>query len=75
MKVAQYEVLGMMKKDTSVPLGTIETLGFWSRIPLSDCQPSLFRSANAHLVVGLDNHGEIISSRPGGERTTSPRAR
>jgi hypothetical protein len=28
MKVAQYEVLGMKQKDTSVPRGTIETNGF-----------------------------------------------
>ena len=27
----------MMQKDTSVPGGTIETFGFWSRTPLSDC--------------------------------------
>src|SRR5260221_9144563 len=36
--VAQYEVLGNDAKDTSVPQGTIETFGFWSRIPLSACQ-------------------------------------
>jgi hypothetical protein len=28
----------MMQKDTSVPRGTIETFGFWSRTPLNDCQ-------------------------------------
>jgi hypothetical protein len=28
----------MVQKDTSVPQGTIETLGFWFRTPLSDCQ-------------------------------------
>jgi hypothetical protein len=42
VKVAQYEVLGMKQKDTSVPSasGTIETFGFWSRTRLSDCQHS-----------------------------------
>jgi hypothetical protein len=28
----------MMQKGPSVPAGTIETFGFWSRTPLSDCQ-------------------------------------
>jgi hypothetical protein len=28
----------MMQKGPSVPAGTIETFGFWSRMPLSDCQ-------------------------------------
>jgi hypothetical protein len=28
----------MMQKDRSVPLGTIETFGVWSRTLLSDCQ-------------------------------------
>jgi hypothetical protein len=27
----------MMQKDRSVPVGTIESLGVWSRTPLSDC--------------------------------------
>ena len=31
MKVAQYEVLGMKQKGMSVPQGTIETFGSWSR--------------------------------------------
>jgi len=30
----------MMLKGTSVPQGTIETLGFWSRTRLSDCHDS-----------------------------------
>jgi hypothetical protein len=33
----------MMQKGPSVPAGTIETFGFWSRTPLSDCQ---------HFVLG-----------------------
>jgi hypothetical protein len=35
---AQYEVLGNAAKRHVRPVGTIETLGFWSRTPLSDCQ-------------------------------------
>jgi hypothetical protein len=27
----------MMQKDRSVPVGTIESLGVWSGMPLSDC--------------------------------------
>jgi len=45
MKVAQYEVLGTKQKDTSVPRGTIETIGFRSCTRLSDCQhPSIVPS-------------------------------
>jgi hypothetical protein len=35
---AQYEVLGNEAKNRSVPLGTIEKLGFWCCTWLSDCQ-------------------------------------
>jgi hypothetical protein len=35
---AQHEVLGNDAQDTSVPAGTIETLGFWFRMRLNDCQ-------------------------------------
>jgi hypothetical protein len=61
VKVAQYEVLGMKQKDTSVPKGTIETLGFWSRTRLSDCQhlsivpsgtDSSFKTLTQHFVLG-----------------------
>jgi len=37
VKVAQYEVLGNDAKRPVRPEGTIETFGFWSRTPLSDC--------------------------------------
>jgi hypothetical protein len=37
-KVAQYEVLGNEVKRQVRPAGTIETLGFWFRARLSDCQ-------------------------------------
>jgi hypothetical protein len=59
--VAQYEVLGNDAKDTSVPQGTIETFGFWSRIPLSACQhwsivpsgtDSSLRTLTQHFVLG-----------------------
>jgi hypothetical protein len=48
----------MTQKDASVPQGTIETFGFWSRTPLSDCQhwsiaPFLLRPAVASLWRGL----------------------
>ena len=54
MKVAQYEVLGMKQKEMSVPQGTIETFGFWSRTRLGDGQhpsivPFLLRPAVASL--------------------------
>jgi hypothetical protein len=61
VKVAQYEVLGMKQKDTSVPRGTIETIGFWSRTRLSDCQhPSIvptgtdssLKTVTQHFVLG-----------------------
>jgi hypothetical protein len=55
---AQYEVLGMKQKGMSVPQGTIETFGFWSRTRLGDCQhpsivPFLLRPAVASLWRGL----------------------
>jgi hypothetical protein len=40
VKVAQYEVLGNEVKRQVRPVGTIETLGFWFRTRLSDCQHS-----------------------------------
>ena len=48
----------MVQKDMSVPQGTIETLGFWSRTPLSDYRhwsivPFLLRPAVASLWRGL----------------------
>src|SRR6266404_8869528 len=51
----------MMQKDTSVPSGTIETLGSWSRTRLSDCQhssivpsgtDSSLRTLTQHFVLG-----------------------
>jgi hypothetical protein len=47
-----------MQKDRSVPVGTIESLGVWSRMPLSDCLhrsivPFLLRPAVASLWRGL----------------------
>ena len=41
MKVAQYEVLGMKHKEMSVPQGTIETFGSWSRRGLSSTSDHL----------------------------------
>jgi hypothetical protein len=50
-----------MQKDASVPRGTIETFGFWSRMPLSDCQhwsivPSgtdiSLKTLTQHFVLG-----------------------
>jgi hypothetical protein len=40
VKVAQYEVLGNEAKSHVRTAGTIETLGFWFRTRLSDCQHS-----------------------------------
>jgi hypothetical protein len=61
VKVAQYEVLGNDAKDPSVPQaqGTIETLGFWSRTPLSDCHhwsivPFLLRRPDYGGQAGTD---------------------
>jgi hypothetical protein len=49
----------MMQKDRSVPLGTIESLGVWSRMPLSDCQhrsivPFLLRHPDYGGQAGTD---------------------
>jgi hypothetical protein len=50
-----------MQKGPSVPAGTIETFGFWSRTPLSDCQhwsivPSgtdtSLKTVTQHFVLG-----------------------
>ena len=50
-----------MQKDPSVPQGTIETFGFWSRTPLSDCHhwsivPSgtdtSLKTLTQHFVLG-----------------------
>jgi hypothetical protein len=50
MKVeTQYEVLETKQKDTCVPRGTIETIGFWSRTRLSECQHR--RSSRSSVVV------------------------
>ena len=57
MKVAQYEVLGELCKDTSVQAGTIETFGFWSRTLLSDCQHwSIVRSGTDSSLKTLTQH-------------------
>jgi hypothetical protein len=66
MKVAQYEVLGMKQKDTSVPRGTIETIGFWSRTRLSDCQhpsivPFLLRRPDYGGQAGTDGSLKTIT--------------
>jgi hypothetical protein len=51
----------MMQKDPSVAQGTIETFGFWSRTPLSDCHhwsivPSgtdtSLKTLTQHFVLG-----------------------
>jgi hypothetical protein len=61
VKVAQYEVLGNDAKDPSVPQGTIETFGFWSRTPLNNCHhwsivPSgtdtSLKTLTQHFVLG-----------------------
>ena len=66
MKVAQYEVLGNEAKNRSVPLGTIEMLGFWSRPRLSDCQhssivpsgtDSSLKTLTQHFVLGYFHSG------------------
>jgi hypothetical protein len=49
----------MMKKGPSVPAGTIETFGFWSRTLLSVCQhwsivPSLLRHPDYGGQAGTD---------------------
>jgi hypothetical protein len=59
-KVAQYEVLGNEAKNRSVPSGTIETVGFWSRARLSDCQhssivPFLLRRPDYGGQAGTDS--------------------
>ena len=60
-KVAQYEVLGNEAKNRSVPLGTIEMVGFWSCARLSDCQRSSIvpsgtdcslKTLTQHFVLG-----------------------
>ncbi len=60
-KVAQYEVLGMKQKEMSVPQGTIETFGFWSRTRLGDCRhlsivpsgtDSSLKMLTQHFVLG-----------------------
>ena len=71
MKVAQYEVLGNDAKRRVVPQGTIETFGFWSRTPLSDCPhwsivPFLLRPAVASLWRGLSLRARRSSKSEGG---------
>jgi hypothetical protein len=57
VKVAQYEVLEMMQKDRSVPVGTIESLGVWSRTPLSDCRHwSIVPSGTESSLKTLTQH-------------------
>jgi hypothetical protein len=47
----------MMQKGPSVPAGTIETFGFWSRTPLSDCQhPSIVPSGTDTSLKTLTQH-------------------
>ena len=69
VKIAQYEVLGMKQKDTSVPSGTIENarllvLHAAQRLPAFVDRPvrgrMLFENANPALRTGL------ISSDPAG---------
>jgi hypothetical protein len=52
----------MMQKDPSVPQGTIETFGFWSRTPLSDCHhwsivasgtDTSLKTLTQHFVLGF----------------------
>ena len=76
MKVAQYEVLGIDAKRLVRPGGAIETFGFWSRTPLSDCQhwsivPFLLRPAVASLWRGL--RARRSSKSEGGILTTADR--
>jgi len=61
VKVAQFEVLGNEAKGKSVPQGTIETLGFWSRTWFSDYQHSSIvpsgtnsslKTLTQHFVLG-----------------------
>ena len=57
MKVAQYEVLGLKQKGVSVPQGTIETFGFWSRTRLGDCwHPSIVPSGTNSSLKTLTQH-------------------
>jgi hypothetical protein len=57
VKVAQDEVLGMMQKDRSVPLGTIETFAVWSRTLLSDCRHwSIVPSGTDSSLITLTQH-------------------
>jgi hypothetical protein len=76
MKVARYEVPGNGAKRQVRPGRTIETLGFWSRTPLSDCQhwsivPFLLRPAVASLWRGL--RARSSSKSEGGILTTADR--
>jgi len=68
VKVAQYEVLGMKQKDTSVPRGTIETIGFWSRTRLNYCQhPSIVPfGTDSFLKTVTQPRTGLLSSGPCG---------
>jgi hypothetical protein len=61
VRVDQYEVLGNEAKSHVRPAGTIETLGFWFRTRLSDCQhssivpsgtESYLKTLTQHFVLG-----------------------
>jgi hypothetical protein len=64
-----------MQKDRSVPVGTIESLGVWSRMPLSDClhrsivpsgTDSSLKTLTQHFVLGYFREvpaGPIFSNR------------
>jgi hypothetical protein len=61
MKLTQHEVLGMIQKEMSVPVGTIETLDGESRIRIQKRkQPSIvpsgtgrpFLTPTQHFVLG-----------------------
>jgi hypothetical protein len=56
VKVAQYEVLGNDAKRQVRP-GTIESLGVWSRMPLSDClHRSIVPSGTDRSLKTLTQH-------------------
>ena len=66
---AQDEVLGNDARKRVRPQGTIETFGFWSRTPRSDCQhwsiiPFLLRPAVASLWVASLWHGLLFAGAP-----------
>ena len=79
-KVAHYEVLRNEAKRDVVPQGTKETLGFWFRTRLSDCQhssivpsgtDSSLKTLTQHFVLGCFRQvpaGLIFSNHQSTER-------